>query len=171
MAIVRGEKPEEEQAVGDLLRRVYGRDDEALLVASLRKSPEFLPQMSVVAEDNDTLAGYALFLKVAIVAGEAKHPALALVLMAITPEFKSAGVAERLIRTSVERCRGLGLKFIFVVGKPRQFAKFGFEEASGLGLEPEFPLASGSLQVLDMRQGQKAMVKAKVRYPESVRPQ
>ena len=57
MAIVRGEKPEERGAVEDLLRRAYGREDEARLLASLRSSPDFVPQMSVVADMEGVLAG------------------------------------------------------------------------------------------------------------------
>jgi len=170
MAIVRGEKPEERGAVEDLLRRAYGREDEARLLASLRNSPDFVPQMSVVADMEGVLAGYALFMKADVAAGNETYPSLALVLLTVLPEHKRSGVAERLIRHSVERSRGLGLRFLFVIGEPAYFSRFGFKKASDLGLEPDFHVAGGALQVLPLQNDLPERINGKVRYSKNIQP-
>jgi len=170
MAIVRGEKPEEHRAVEDLLRRAYGREDEARLLASLRGSPDFVPQMSVVADLDGILTGYALFMKAVVAAENENYASLALVLLTVLPEYKLSGVAERLIRHSVERGRGLGLRLIFVIGEPRYFSMFGFRKASDLGLEAEFEVSGGSLQVLPLQNDLPERINGKVRYSKSIQP-
>jgi len=170
MAIVRGEKPEERGAVEDLLRRVYRREDEARLLAELRRSPDFVPEMSVVADLEGTLAGYALFMKAGVAAESGSYPSAALVLLAVPPEHKRSGVAERLIRHSVERGRGLGLRFLFVIGESGYFTRFGFKKASDFGLEPDFDTAGGGLLVMPLQNDLPGRINGKVRYSKGIQP-
>lgn len=168
MPIVRPQKPEECGAIEEILRRAYNRDDEARLFASLRGSSDFLPQASLVADHEGQLVGYVLFLKASLVCANDSHPALAMALFAVLPEFQRQGMGERLIRHSLERCRGINQNIFFVIGDPAYFSRLGFQEASALGMTPEFPLSGHPLQVLDLSGQIVGHVQGKVRYPQGV---
>jgi putative acetyltransferase len=168
MPIVRPQRPEESGVIETILRKAYGREDEARLFVSLGGSPDFLPQASLVADNEGQLVGYVLFLKASLVCPNDNHAALAMALFAVLPEYQRRGMGERLIRHSLERCRGINQHLFFVIGDPAYFSRFGFQDAAALGLEADFAVPKASLQGLDLTGKVLGTVRGKVRYPQAI---
>ncbi|HAH07988.1 MAG TPA: GNAT family N-acetyltransferase [Elusimicrobia bacterium] len=168
MPIVRPQKPEESALIEEILRKAYGREEEARLFASLRGSQDFLPQASLVADHEGQLVGYVLFLKASLVGANDSHPALAMALFAVLPEFQRRGMGERLIRHSLERCRGINHHLFFVIGDPAYFSRFGFQDAAASGLGVDFAAPPAPLQVLDLSGSILGRVQGKIRYPQGI---
>ncbi|MCD8391952.1 MAG: N-acetyltransferase, partial [Cloacibacillus porcorum] len=63
------------------------------LVARLRKSGVFVPELSLVAEEEGRIVGHIMFTRIGL--GEAR--ALALAPLSVLPEFQRRGVGSRLM--------------------------------------------------------------------------
>ena len=58
---VRTETAADHQAVREVLVDAFDSPDEALLVDLIRSSDRFVPELSIVAEVDDTIVGHILF--------------------------------------------------------------------------------------------------------------
>ena len=169
MIIVRPETASEQDAVADLLRRSYGREGEVERLNTLRASTDFLAPLSLVADKAGWLLGFVLFSRAGVVDGASSHSAVAMGLLAVLPEHRRQGVAERLIRHGLERCRGLGHKLVFTVGDPRYFSRLGFRPSVPLGLSPEFPASGGQMLALELDGKLLGSIKGVVRFPAALK--
>lgn len=107
------------------------------LVASLRKSGAFVPELSIVAEIDGELAGHILFTKVKVGSDEV----LALAPLAVKPKFQRQGVGTALIAKGHEIAAKLGYQYSLVLGSNTYYPRAGYIPATQLGIEtPEgFP--------------------------------
>ncbi|MFA6029935.1 MAG: N-acetyltransferase [Elusimicrobiota bacterium] len=169
MLIVRPEKSEESPLVEEIIRRAYGREDEIRMLAALRGTPDFIPQLSLVADEEGSLRGYALFMKAAVEAASSVHSAASLMMLAVHPEHRKQGVGERLIRHGGERCRSLGREIIFVFGDFGYFSRVGFKLAQDLNLTSDIVHPQMPLLTLDLAGRLAAAGSGTVHYPQILR--
>ena len=162
--IIRGEAPDERAASDDILRSAYGRDAESRLVQALRSSAEFNPKLSVVAANGPELMGYALYARVTLV-GNAGVLCATLAAMGVKEERRRLGVAERLVRHGLERCRGLGIHLVFAAGLPQYFGRIGFQPAVPLGFKPDWAVPDDQFTVFDLHGSKLGQVQGTVSYP------
>ena len=120
------EKGEYDTAIHEINVLAFGREDEARLVEDLRKSPDFIPELSLVAVKDKMVVGHILFSRIAIQTKTGSFPAMSLAPMAVHPEFQKQGIGSKLVRQGLERCRNLGYKVVIVVGHPNYYPRFGF---------------------------------------------
>lgn len=162
--IIRGETPEERAGSEDIVRTAYGREAEALLVKTLRLSSEYNPKLSIVAANGSEILGYALYARVALT-GTKIVPAAALAVMAVKADRRKLGVAERLVRHGLERCRGLGVQLVFAAGMPQYFDRIGFRAAVPLGLKADWAVPDDQFTVFDLNGSLLGAAKGTVSYP------
>lgn len=148
---IRGEQPEDRDAIGCVHCKAFGGDDEARLVTELRALDEFDPDLSLVALEGDSAVGHILLSLVRIVRPEGELEALSLAPMAVIPERQRRGVGGSLIRTGLDACRRKGHSIVIVLGHPEYYPRFGFEPASRYGVMSRFdvPYDTFMLQILD----------------------
>ena len=60
MFSIRPEEPEDYEAISRVHRSAFGQENEARLVGELRKSKEFLSELSLVAVIDGVVVGYIL---------------------------------------------------------------------------------------------------------------
>ncbi len=65
-----------------------GREGEPGLVNAIRKSENFIPELSLVAEPNGQILGHILFSRIHIETENGQIPAIALAPMAVLPEYQ-----------------------------------------------------------------------------------
>jgi putative acetyltransferase len=70
-----------------------------------------------------------------------------------------------LIRDGIDHLRGLGERFVVVVGHPDYYPRFGFSTASARSLESPFP--PGVLMALPLMPGVLEGIEGRVRYPRA----
>jgi len=162
---IRQETVEDWPAVDEIVRRAFGREDEARFVRAARAAPEFIPELSLVAELDGSLAGHVLFLPIMIESDAAAHRALVLAPLAVRPDGQNAGVGSRLAREGLERGRAVGHRLVVVTGHPNYYPRFGFVPARPLGIEPPAPLPDPVFMVCELVEGALRGVRGKVRYP------
>ncbi len=58
--VIRPESADDHEAIRRLVAAAFGSEAEALLVDRIRASPEYVPEMALVAEIGDELAGHVM---------------------------------------------------------------------------------------------------------------
>jgi putative acetyltransferase len=123
-----------------LIRKVnesaFETTEEADLVDNLRKNPNYIRELSLVAEDNGEVIGHILFTPVNIVNSNVNYKILALAPMAVIPEYQKKGIGSSLIKTGFEKAKELGYTAIIVLGHPDYYPRFGFIPAEQFGIHP-----------------------------------
>ena len=120
---------------------------ESSIIDALRSADKLT--ISLVACDNDTVVGHVAFSAVTV---DETAVGLGLGPVAVVPEYRRRGIADKLIRTGLKKCGTLGYGFIVVLGDPAYYCRFGFKAASSWGLVDEFGGGS-AFQAIELSNG------------------
>jgi putative acetyltransferase len=165
MITIRQERMEDQSAIHEVNVLAFGREDEARLVATLRRSPSFIPELSLVAVKGGRIVGHILFSQVAIETETDAVPALALAPMAVRPEYQRQGIGSNLVNVGFEECRRLARKIVIVVGHPTYYPRFGFSSAREKGLEVPFHVPDEAFMALELVPGALDGISGMVKFP------
>ena len=122
---IRHERVDEIDAIRRLLIAAFGGPAEAKLVDGLREDGALA--LALVAED---AVGYVAF-------SPLKSPsrALALAPLAVMPGRQREGIGAALIAEALRHVRAGGWGFVFVVGAPYYYGRFGFTPEAAAGFD------------------------------------
>lgn len=96
---------------------VHSDHQEQFLVEKLRKSDAFIPELSLVAENEDgRIAGHILFTKLKIINGTESFESLALAPVSVKPEFQNQGLGGKLIAEGHRIAKELGYQSVILIG-------------------------------------------------------
>lgn len=165
MIVVRPEKTEDHAAVYEVNRLAFGNEEEPRLVEALRRSDDFIADLSLVAEKGGEVVGHILFTPITIEAQAGAVSAVALAPMAVRPELQRQGVGSELVRRGLEQCRGLGHKIVIVLGHPEYYPRFGFSPAGAFGVKAPFPAPDEAFMALELVPGALDGIEGTVKYP------
>lgn len=166
MAIVRPEQPGDEPAIAAVHVATFDDASEADLVARLRDTEWWIPELSLVVEQESNVAAHALFTR--LPAGDPERPMLTLGPVAVLEEFQRKGVGMTLVRMGLSRARALGYTAVVAVGPPEFMANCGFRPARPRGLEIEMDVADDAFVVAELRAG--GIVAGPLVWPEEWQP-
>lgn len=136
---IRQERPEDYDAVCEVVKKAFesaehSDGNEQDLVAALRKTQEFIPELSLAAEVDGKIVGYVLFTKL----GMGAHTELALAPLAILPEYQKQGIGTALIQAGHKIAVGLGYHYSVVLGSETYYPRTGYVPAKEFGIEAPF---------------------------------
>lgn len=126
---------------------------EHFLVAKLRKSDVFIPELSLVAELDGEIIGHIILTKLIIENEENRYNSLALAPVSVLPEHQNKGVGSKLISESLKVAREIGFKSVIVLGHDKYYPRFGFEPASKWGIKAPFEVPDESFMALELEDG------------------
>jgi putative acetyltransferase len=155
---IRPEQPEDQAQVFEVNRQAFGQEDEAHLVQALRRAPSFIPELSLVAVEDERVVGHILFTRIAVRSGATTHVALALAPMAVLPGRQGIGIGASLVRRGLAEAGRLGHRLVFVVGHPGYYPRFGFVPGEPVGVSPPF-------MVRELQPNALAGIRGEVEYP------
>lgn len=109
------------------------------LVNKLRKLPQFIPELSLVAEStNRAIVGHVLLSEVQVVSNERIGTLLALAPLSVSPAWQKQGIGSALVKAAHCEATRLNYKGIVVLGNPRYYSRFGYVRASEFGIMMPF---------------------------------
>jgi putative acetyltransferase len=102
---------------------------EARLVVALEEDGDAL--LSLVAADGDAIVGHIFFSRLAVTAGSRPIAAAALAPVAVVPARRYRGIGSGLIDTGLAMIGEEAIDYVFVLGDPEFYERFGFDAAIG----------------------------------------
>lgn len=140
---------------------------EQFLVERLRHSPAFVPELSLVADEDGGVVGYGLMTRVSIRSGKVDAESLALAPVAVRPDRQSMGIGSALIRELHARAARLGYKSAVVLGHEGFYPRFGYRKASDFGITFPFEAPSECCMAVELVTGGLRDIRGVVCYPET----
>ncbi len=148
-------------------KMAFGQEDEAKLVSALRNNAAvFVPELSIVATENNKIVGHILFTKI-IIKGEQgnNYESLGLAPMSVRPELQRKGIGGLLIKKGLEIATGLGFKSVIVLGHEHYYPKFGFEPAGKWSIKAPFDVPSNVFMAIELIKDGLENISGTVIYP------
>ncbi|MCX5778319.1 MAG: N-acetyltransferase [Elusimicrobia bacterium] len=161
-------RPEEEpdyKAIYQLIDKAFGRNNEALLIDTLRKTPEFVPGLSLVGRYCDKVVGHVLMYPVAIVEGDKRTITLALEPISVLPAYQKKGIGSKLVKVGLSKAKKLGFGSVVVVGHPEYYPQFGFMPAGRWNIKVPFEATDNVVMAIELIPGALENAAGTVSYP------
>lgn len=114
------------------------------LVDDLRKSNGFIPELTLIAEENEHIIGHILFTKIKV----KEHTGIALAPLSVLPTAQKQGVGTALMNKAHKLAKNLGYEFSVVLGSEKYYPKVGYQPAINFGIKPPFDIPSENYMVL-----------------------
>ena len=166
MITLRKESKNDYAGITKVNDRSFGRKAEGKLVEALRKTEEFVPELSIVAEEDKQIVGHILFLPVAILSSENVFQTLTLAPMSVLPEYQQKSIGKLLVIYGLQVARDLGYESAIVLGHPSYYPKFGFLKASKWDIKSPFPAPDEAFMAIELVNGSLENVNGNVVFPE-----
>jgi len=128
---LRAEREEDFGAIDDMVQRCYRDVDysnhgEHKMIARLRASAAYVPQLALVAEVEGELAGHVMLTRI-VIRGEGRdHPSLALAPLSVSPAFQGRGVGAALVEAAHVQARAMGFSSVIIAGIAGYYQRFGY---------------------------------------------
>ena len=165
--IVRPERGKDFPAIKTVNNLAFGQENEGNLVEKLRKTQDYVPGLSLVAEIENEIVGYILFYPIQIAAEDAAFPSLALAPLAVLPAYQHRGIGKQLVKTGLIRAKQLGYPSVIVLGHPLYYPQFGFDRASKWNIRCPFEVPDASFFAIALKKDGLAKVHGTVAYPKA----
>ncbi|WKS94556.1 GNAT family N-acetyltransferase [Riemerella columbina] len=168
----RTEQPQDHSTVFQLIEAAFQHEPhsdhrEQFLVERLRKSTAFVPELSIVAEENGHIVGYILLTKIQIQSQKNTTEALALAPIAVLPSEQGKGIGSQLIQFAHHRAKELGFSAIILLGHADYYPKFGYQKASKFGIQLPFEVPDENAMAIELIPNSLQEVSGTVVYPQA----
>lgn len=167
--ILRTETEQDFAGVYELNYLAFGqRKDESELVERIRRSPEFIPELSIVAAIENEIAGHILLSKAVIVSEDKHLEVIVLAPIAVKPNYQKQGIGGKLIEEGIRRTRALGYGLILLIGHPSYYPRYGFQPTRPFGLElNQFEVPDDVFMVYEVEAGSLKEIQGELKYPQA----
>jgi len=110
------------------------------LVDLIRESPEFVPELSLVAKDAGEVVGHLMLSHADLVdEGGIRHQVVTLSPLSVVPSRQREGIGGSLVRAGLRAADLLAEPLVILEGSPRYYPRFGFRRADELGIAIGLP--------------------------------
>ena len=108
--------------------------DEQDYVNELRKSDRYIPELALVAVDQERLSGHMMLTETELISGDTRRRELLLSPLCVSLPYRNMGIGGSLIREGLRLAVEKGYSAVFLCGDPEYYMKFGFRKASDFGI-------------------------------------
>lgn len=164
-------EPEGRSDVGlirDLLRRAFHHHQSvADLVELIRASPQYVPELALVARAGPDVAGFVMLSHADVMGIDGRrHDVLTLSPLAVAPSLQRQGIGSSLVRAGLAAADATGAGLVVLEGSPTFYGRLGFRFAADFGIAIDLPdwAPREAAQVCPL-QSYDAAVRGKLQYP------
>jgi len=171
--IFRQENKNDYAAVFNLIQRAFEKEEmsdysEQYLVERLRNSEAFIPELSIVAEINQNIAGHILLTRIKVINNKNEEfESLALAPVSVLPEYQGKGIGGKLIETAHKKAKELGFGSVILLGHENYYPRFGYEIAKKYGIKLPFEVPDENCMAIELIKGALEGVEGTVVYPKA----
>jgi len=165
--IIRPEISKDHGLINNVNHQAFKRPNEAILVSSLRKLPEFDPRLSLVAELDQHIVGHVLFFPIVIQAKDSSFTSLSLGPIAVMPDFQQRGIGGKLIDEGHLIAKKLGYTSVILLGHPGYYPRFGFKLASIWDIRNPWNIHNEAFMALELVESALEGVSGLAIYPQA----
>jgi len=163
--VIRPEVPEDYDEVYQVNKSAFEGEGEAKLVDKLRKTKNYIPEVSLVALVEKKIVGHILFSTVKVKTEKEAVSVLSLAPMAVLPALQRQGIGSQLVEQGLSECKRLGFKAVVVVGHPDYYPRFGFSSAKEKGLKLPFDVPDKAFMAYELVSGALDEISGMIEYP------
>ncbi len=167
--VVRPERPEDVGAIRDVVVGAFGLESHGDLVEAIRASPEYRPELSLVAVVDGTVVGHVMIDGCVLRSGHADRAIVMLSPLAVAPEAQGRGIGTALVAAALRAADAAGEPLVVLEGSPRFYGARGFEFAPGRGIHlhlPDWaPAEAAQVAVLSAYDPDDSTLRGEVVYP------
>jgi len=132
--IIRQEKPADYEQVYQLVKTSFStvntdgeEPDEQDYLNELRGKDVFIPELSLVAEqDDDRIIGQVVLYKTVITTQQGELTELLLSPICVHPDYFRRGIARAMIDEALRIASNMGFRAVFLCGDPETYKRLGF---------------------------------------------
>ena len=135
------------------------------LVERLKKSPEFIPELSLVAEKEDTIIGQLLLTVILIQNPKNTFKVLGITSLCVQND-QDLEVISALIEKSHRIARKLEFKAVVAFGSKEIYSPFGYRKAKMFGLNFPIEFQEENCLVKELKRGSLFYMHGNVHYPK-----
>ena len=136
---IREEQPGDEDAIGIVVEAAFSSAAVAHLVDAIRRSPGFIPGLSLVATVESCIVGHVMISAAVLRNGAATHQIATLSPLAVAAGFRRCGIGSALVREVTARADRCGEPLVVLEGSPAFYGRLGFEHAVPYGIHLALP--------------------------------
>lgn len=153
MIRIRREESRDYEAIDSVIRAAFmgaehSDGNEAELVASLRQSEAYIPDLSLVAEKDEQIVGHIMFTKAKV----GRSMVLALAPLAVLPKYQRQGVGRMLVKKGHAIAAAQGFTHSVVLGSERYYPQFGYVPAHKLGIKAPFVVPDENFMAISFQE-------------------
>jgi putative acetyltransferase len=137
--IIRSESPADHIAIGRVVAAAFGKQIEADLVDRIRASPEYVPELALVAELDGAIVGHVMISHAVIRNADGGRRIAMLASLAVDPALQRRGIGRALVERVVGIADSFGEPVVILEGSPLYYGQLGFEHSIRYGIEIHLP--------------------------------
>ncbi|HNR07859.1 MAG TPA: N-acetyltransferase [Saprospiraceae bacterium] len=164
---LRREKASDFHGIYLVHQAAFRQEAEGRLVEKLRKNKAYIPELSLVAIQDNLVVGHIIFSKIKISGGQKDYESLTLAPLGVLTEFQNKGIGSLLVREGLKKARELGYRSVIVLGHKNFYPRFGFVPASRWGIESPYEVPDEAFMAIELVPGGLDGISGKVKYDEA----
>jgi putative acetyltransferase len=131
--------PEDHDAIRRLVSAAFGSNSEADLVDRIRASPEYIAEMSLVAEADREPVGHVMVSYAMLRHADGERAISMLSPLAVRPDCQKRGIGAALVGAVLAVADERREPLVILEGSPAYYSRFGFEHSVRHGIEIRLP--------------------------------
>ncbi|HDR7587174.1 GNAT family N-acetyltransferase [Bacillus mycoides] len=168
MVTIRQEQKNDYRKTEEVVKEAFLNEEfsdkkEHELVKRIRECDAFIPELSIVAVDKETV-DHIMLSKITIEQDGTTVDSLALAPVSVAPSHQKKGIGGKLITAALEKAKELGYGSVVVLGHPEYYPKFGFKKASEWNIKALFEVPEEVFMVMELTENALEGVEGIVQY-------
>jgi putative acetyltransferase len=136
---IRAERSDDVAAIAAVVEAAFGSPVEAQLVADIRASENFVPELSLVAALDGRIVGHVMVSYAALHDNGQQRRICILSPLAVAPDWQRRGVGSALVRAVAAAVDARDEPLIMLEGSPAYYGRLGFEYSVPHGIRITLP--------------------------------